>query len=281
MDDNYALLRKELTADAISLFQKIIYDHFKKNARSFPWRNTADPYHILLSEIMLQQTPVERVIPKYNQFIKVFPDFSSLAKEPLKKILKFWQGLGYNRRAIALKNIAQIVVSKFGGKLPCKLEDLTALPGIGRATAAAIITFAFNQTTIFIETNIRTVFIHFFFPDSNNIKDKNILLLIEKTLDTSDPREWYYALMDYGAMLKKCYKNINKKSAHYQKQTAFKGSNRQIRGMILRVLITGEVMTKEELVQRLELNVDKVKKNLIQLQKEGFINEKEKRFSIA
>ncbi len=147
----------------IRKFQKTIYRYYGKYGRTFPWRMTHNPYHILISEIMLQQTQVQRVMGKYEPFINAFPDFSSLARAPLRLILKQWQGLGYNRRAIALKLISRRIMEEFHGELPSSVETLMTLPGIGRATASAISAFAFHIPSVFIETNIRRVFIHGFF----------------------------------------------------------------------------------------------------------------------
>lgn len=278
-----------------NLFQKIIYGYYREHARQFPWRMSRDPYHILVSEIMLQQTQTERVAQKYEQFITEFPDFSTLACAPLQKVLSVWQGLGYNRRAISLKTIARTVMEEFGACLPPDVELLKTLPGIGQATASAICAFAFNKPTVFIETNIRRVFIHFFFPHRDMVKDAEILPLVEMTLDKSNPREWYYALMDYGVMLKKelhltQLRNPNRRSAHYQLQSPFEGSNRQIRGMILKTLIAAQTdLSENEIVQEVktlypqmypQIDSQKVKMNLIQLEKEGFIQKEEDRFSI-
>lgn len=230
---------------------------------------------------MLQQTQVQRVAGKYERFIEVFPDFSSLARSSLQAIFREWQGLGYNRRAIALKQIAQKVVEEFRCNLPSSPETLATFPGIGKATAAAISVFAFHKPVVFIETNIRRVFIHSFFQDENNVKDTRILPLVEKTLDTSNPRTWYYALMDYGVMLKREYENPNRKSAHYQKQSPFQGSNRQIRGMILKILACSSYISESEIVERLQVNPEKVRDNLIQLQKEGFLKKRWEKFTIA
>jgi A/G-specific adenine glycosylase len=226
---------------------------------------TYNPFHILVSEL----------------FINSFPDFSSLARAPLREILRAWQGLGYNRRAIALKKIAQTVMTRFHGNLPSSLENLMTLPGIGRATASAICAFAFNQPVVFIETNIRRVFIHHFFQKRNSVKDTEILLLVEQTLDTSNPRKWYFALMDYGVMVKKESENPNRRSAHYQKQAPFEGSNRQIRGLILRALTMEAGISQQEIVERLGIDSERVKKTLIQLQKEGFLRKRGNQFSIA
>ncbi len=147
-------------------------------------------------------------------------------------------------------------------------------PGIGRATAGAVAAFAFGSPVVFVETNIRTVFIHFFFQEEENIKDNDILPFVEKTLDCNNPREWYYALTDYGVMLKQMYKTLNKKSAHYRKQTPFEGSNRQLRGAILRVLLEKSPLREPELVKALGVPCERVEKCLVQLEKEGFLNRK-------
>jgi len=230
---------------------------------------------------MLQQTQTGRVIEKYEQFINSFPDFSPLARASLREILRVWQGLGYNRRAVALKRIAQTVMSKFHGTLPSSPEALMSLPGIGRATASAICAFAFNQPVVFIETNIRRVFIHYFFQKEKSVRDTQILPLVEETLDTSNPRKWYFALMDYGVIVKKESQNPNRRSAHYQKQTPFEGSDRQIRGMILRALTMESPISQQEIIRRLGMDPERVKKNLFHLQKEGFFKKRGDRFTIA
>jgi A/G-specific adenine glycosylase len=275
------LLNRKQTPAAVRKFQKEIYSHYQKHGRNLPWRKTDDPYCILVSEIMLQQTQVQRVMEKYGKFIKRFPDFSSLANAPLQKILSEWQGLGYNRRAIALKKIAQKVVDECEGILPFSTETLLTFPGIGQATAGAVAAFAFQQPAVFIETNIRRVFIHSFFHDKENIRDTEILPLVQKTLDTSNPRHWYYALMDYGVMLKEKYENPNRRSAHYNKQSPFEGSNRQIRGLILKLLIRESPVSEQVLIRKLRRNEDTIRKMLAQLVKEGFIEKKGKRLSLA
>jgi len=272
---------KNLTPTAIRSFHKNIYQYFSKHGRDLPWRNIDNPYHILVSEIMLQQTQVERVIEKYGQFIKQFPDFYRLSRAPLWKILTVWQGLGYNRRAIALKQIACKVMEEYHGNLPSDPEVLKTFPGIGEATAGAVAAFAFNQPAIFLETNIRRVFIHHFFSHKATVRDTEILPLIEKTLDTSNPRKWYYALMDYGVMLKKEQQNPNRKSAHYQKQSPFEGSNRQIRGMILKILTREKSLSQGEMAKIMGKAIHNVHDSLIQLQKEGFIRKRGGKFTIG
>jgi len=270
-----------VTPDTVRAFQRLIYRFYKEHGRTFPWRRTRNPYHILVSEIMLQQTQTDRVTQKYEQFLTHFPDFPSLDEAHLREVLRVWQGLGYNRRAIALKNIASAVITEFHGNLPSCPDALVSLPGIGRATACAICAFAFNKPVVFLETNIRRVFIHHFFRGLNGIKDSKILPLVEKTLNTSNPRTWYFALMDYGAMLKKQWPNPNRKSAHYQKQSPFEGSDRQIRGMILRALTVEVSLSEREIIRRLGIDPEGVRKNLIRLQREGFLRKRRKGFTIA
>lgn len=255
-------------------FKRLIYDYYRKHGRSLPWRDTRNPYHILVSELMLQQTQVNRVIEKYREFTARFPDTAALANAPLRSILKLWQGLGYNRRALALKQIALAVVSQHRGKVPASFDDLLKLPGVGKATASAILAFAFNQPVVFIETNIRTVFIHFFFPGQDEVSDEEIIPLVTKTLDAANPREWYYALMDYGTFLKKSIVNPGRKSRHYQKQSPFDGSNRQVRGRILRYLTREHKSTQEVLAQQLGLAPGRVHSALLELVKEGMITRK-------
>ncbi len=217
-----------------------------------PWRETTDPYKILVSEVMLQQTQVDRVIPKYNAFIRRFPTVQELAVAPFSEILKLWSGLGYNRRALALKRATEIIVSRYSSFVPPNPELLDALPGIGKATAGAICIYAFNKKVPFVETNVRTVFIHFFFSKlRRKISDEEIEELVKKTMPTKNPREWFYALMDYGAMLKQTVGNPNVKSKVYAKQSKFEGSNRELRGKALRLVSEGKC-TFTELVKKLE-----------------------------
>jgi A/G-specific adenine glycosylase len=165
--------------------------------------------------------------------------------------------------------------------LPSSIDELVKLPGIGRTTASEIAAFAFNQPTVFIETNIRSVFIHFFFHNQNNISDAEILPLVEKTLDKADPRTWYYALMDYGTSLKKMYPNPNRKSLHYRSQSPFQGSDRQIRGMILKILASRRKSCEEEMVRGLKVPTARARANLEKLEQEGLIIRKDNQVSIA
>lgn len=258
-------------AGTVLSFKEIIYSYYRKHARTFSWRETRDPYRILVSEIMLQQTQTERVAGKYEAFVIRFPDFAALARSDLHSVLETWQGLGYNRRAVALKETALRVVRDYNSRLPEDLDKLMKLPGIGRSTAGALLAFAHGISVAFIETNIRRVFLHFFFSERDHVKDSEILPLVEQTLDRENPRQWYYALMDYGAMLKASVPNPNRKSAHYSRQAPFEGSNRQIRGQILKYLIAEKQLTEAELVDRLRKDPDRVRAMLHEMEREGFI----------
>lgn len=252
-------------------FQKFIWDFYRTQGRPFAWRNSDNPYHIVVSEIMLQQTQTYRVEPKFEQFLGAFTTWHSLASAPLRDVLAVWQGLGYNRRGIALHNIAKKVVNEFNGQLPDDPEVLVNFPGIGKATAGSICAFAFNKPTVFIETNIRAVLIYCFFNDQENVHDNDLMPLIATTVDQDNPREWYYALMDYGVFLKKQFKNPSRKSKHHTKQSKFEGSDRQIRGNILKLLIKYEALEKKALIQQLAKEPQRVEKILGDLVKESFI----------
>lgn len=228
----------KLTLAQIKAFQAQIWAFYAHSGRhNLPWRKTKNPYKILVSEVMLQQTQVSRVVEKYQEFLKKFPSTETLANAPLSEVLSVWQGMGYNRRALALKKMAEKITGEYKGKIPKARAILESLPGVGPYTAGAVRAFAFNEPEVFIETNIRRIFIHHFFKDKEGISDKEILSLVEMTLDTKNPREWYYALMDYGAHLPKvAKKNSNTQSKHYTKQSTFKGSLRELRGRIIREL---------------------------------------------
>lgn len=238
-----------------------------------PWRDDISPYSIFISEVMLQQTQVARVLIKYPLFIETFPNFQSLAHTDTHTLLSVWKGMGYNRRALYLKAAAQILCTKYKALLPEDPTLLDELPGIGHATANSIAAFTYNRPVVFIETNIRRVFLHHFFPHRADISDKEILVFVEKTLDKKNPREWYWALMDYGAHLAKQGNNPNKKSKHYVKQKKFEGSIRQVRGGILKYLLERSYSRKE--LETIYRNDERLFTVLEQLEKEGFIGKKE------
>jgi len=219
----------------LQLFRETVLDHYRHQGRDLPWRHTRDPYSILVSEVMLQQTQVVRVLPKYSQFLTAFPSLVFLAGASIAEVLTVWQGLGYNRRALALHRAAGRIVSEFQGAVPHSPAELVRLPGVGPATAAAVCVFAYDVPLVFIETNIRSAFIHFFFRECPSVADAAILPLIELTLDHNDPRRWYYALMDYGAWTKRHNANPSRRSRHHTVQSPFAGSHRQLRAFVLRL----------------------------------------------
>jgi A/G-specific adenine glycosylase len=269
-----------LDSSTIRSFRKKVLAHYRTDGRDLPWRTTTDPYRILVSEIMLQQTQVERVIDKYRAFLAAFPDFSTLATAPLPELLRLWQGMGYNRRALSLRALAQQVVTGHNGSLPANRDTLITLPGIGPYTSGAIMAFAFNMPVVFMDTNIRRVFIHEFFQDSENIHDNELLPLVEQTLDVRNLRNWYNALMDYGATLKRTQANPNKRSAHYARQSPFENSNRQVRGRILKAILNEAPLTVIGIAEATGMERGRVVRNLGDLEKEGFIIKKGRRYSV-
>jgi A/G-specific adenine glycosylase len=218
----------------IEQFQDIIQQKANELYRDMPWREDTRPYFVLVSELMLQQTQVARVIPKFEAFINAFPSEKELAVASLADVLIHWQGLGYNRRAKFLHEAAKAIVVR--GTFPDTYEDLLELPGVGKNTAGAILAYSFNQPSIFIETNIRTVYIHHFFNDQFDIDDKQLIALLEQTIDREHPREFYWTLMDYGSWLKSSGVRNIASSKHYKKQSPLSGSLREMRGMIIRNL---------------------------------------------
>ena len=276
---------KRVTTKKIQIFKDAIWSYYKAHKRSMPWRDNTSPYYVVVSEIMLQQTRVSRVMQKFPAFIAIFPDWQSLAKAETKDVLQEWSGLGYNRRALFLKRIAEHITNhgKIKGVLPKTIEELQELPGIGPNTAGSILAFAYNIPVVFIETNIRSVFIDFFFPAGSTCKsihDKDILPLIEQTLDYVRPREWHYALMDYGSYIKKQTANPSRKSAHHVQQKPFKGSNRELRSHILRMIMNGPTTQSKIIKKYSSYPPDQVTKNIVSLEKEGFINKKGKTYSV-
>jgi A/G-specific adenine glycosylase len=222
----------------LAAFQAEVREHYRNNRRDLPWRRTHDPYAILVSEIMLQQTQVTRVLEKYRLFLARFPTAAALARAEVGEVLAAWSGLGYNRRALALHRAAKIISDEHGGRVPDSAAELRGLPGVGAATAAAVSAFAFGRAEPFIETNIRSAFIHFFFQDLDGVADADILPLVEKTMDRDDPREWFYALMDYGVWVKRTYGNPSRRSRHHAVQSPFAGSRRELRAQALQALLS-------------------------------------------
>jgi A/G-specific adenine glycosylase len=271
----------KLNKRQVTAFVKLVMSHYRDQGRhALPWRHVNDPYAILVSEIMLQQTQVDRVIPKYVAFIERFPTPQALAQAPLVEVLRLWVGLGYNRRALYLQKAAQVLA--LAEHYPQSVADWQRLPGVGPYTAAAVCAFAYDQLVSLIETNVRTVFIHHFFADKKAVTDIEIMGLVSQVLpQVGSARLWYYALMDYGSFLKKQVGNLNRNSKHYTKQPQFNGSNRQVRGRIIRELTKG-ALTKQGIIQALPgAQTELVEVQLTALVAEGLIQKERNRYQIA
>lgn len=223
-------------------FTHTVWDYYHAHGRSMPWRDTPTFYNVLVSEIMLQQTQVGRVMEKYKEFMGAFPTVELLATAPLDTVLRQWQGLGYNRRALYLHQAAKLVV-KHG--VSRSIDDLVTLPGVGRNTAAAIMNYVYNIATPFVETNIRTVYFYHYFPGRTDVTDAEVLEIVGHTVSKDNPREWFWALMDYGSYLKAQGAGGLSTSRHYKKQSRFEGSVRQVRGRILVALLNGGLSDKQ------------------------------------
>ena len=280
-------------------FRRDVWQYWKKHGRhGLPWRKTRNPYRILVSEVMLQQTQAPRAVEKYKEFLKAFPTIHALAKASLTRVLKVWSGLGYNRRAKYLHDAMRIIVARHGGRVPNDAAALRTLPGIGPYTASAVRVFAFNELDTLIETNVRTAFIHYFwvFHESNGrgghgtVDDAEILPIAKRVAKGQDPKKWHWALMDYGAYLKRSGVRINARSAHYMKQSKFEGSLRQLRGAILREFHLGP-HTRHALTMRCHLiasgvrarrsNMGQMEKALAGLDRDGLVKKKKGKWAIA
>jgi A/G-specific adenine glycosylase len=271
----------------VPAFVAEVWAYYKANGRhDLPWRQPGkhgfDPYAIMVSEVMLQQTQVSRAIVKYAEFLAAFPTVAHLAKAPLADVLRVWSGLGYNRRAKFLWQAAQAIQSQ-GGVFPKTAGELVQLPGVGVNTAGAIAAYAFDRPVVFIETNIRTVFIHHFFEDHDDITDKQLTPYIEQALQHSGAsgqaaREWYWALMDYGTHIKQVVGNASRRSKTYTKQSAFQGSRRQIRGHVLR-LLAEQPQSITELQAHISDN--RLPEVLQALQDESFISFREEHYHLG
>ena len=255
----------------IAAFRALVLEYYRDHGRDLPWRRTTDPYAIFVAEVMLQQTQAPRVIPKYEQFLRLFPDFRTLADAHLRDVLAAWSGLGYNRRARYLRDAAAVVCDEFGGVLPRDPALLGTLSGIGRATACSIAAFAFDRPVVFLETNIRRVHLHFFFRGMAGIADPDLLPLVGRPLYRPSPRDWYNGLMDVGTLLKQQLPNPNRRSRHHKHQAPFENSNRQIRGGIIRLLTAEEGIPADRLATRLKRDPQRVAAAAEELVAEGFL----------
>lgn len=221
----------------LTSFQEKIRELGVRLYRELPWRNCADAYAVLVSEVMLQQTQVKRVLSYWPRFLKSFPTLDALAAADTSDVLTLWQGLGYNRRALMLKKCADACAAGNGGLLPDDYESLLELPGVGPATAAGVVAFAYDRPSVYLETNVRTVFLHELFPDADGVSDAAIRPLVEMSCPDAKVREWYYALLDYGAYLKQTVPNPSRRSAHHVRQSVFEGSRRQKRAELVRIVL--------------------------------------------
>lgn len=255
----------------IQKFRTKIRAFYRVHRRDLPWRRTHDPYKILVSEVMLQQTQVDRVIPKFNAFIKNFPTVKHLAAARTQDILALWSGLGYNSRALRLKRAAEDVVRIYSGRVPKDKTALVLLPGVGPYTAGAIRTFAFDLPDIYLETNIRTVLIHEFFSKRKTVSDSELLEVARLVLPKKDWCEWYSALMDYGAWLKSKGKNQNSKVKNATKQSRFKGSNREVRGAIMKLLTQKGSISDNEKSLREKFSRERLSVALASMIKDGIL----------
>ena len=270
-----------VSPERLEEFSATVWERGRELYRDLPWRDTHDPYAILLSEVMLQQTQVSRVMGRWEQWLETFPTIADLASAPLPPVLELWQGMGYNRRALNLKRCAEEVVAMHDGVVPSDKKALLGLPGIGPSTSAGVRIFAFRQPDMYLETNVRAVFIHELFPGRESVADKELVSLVEATCpQDARVRAWYYALLDYGAYLKKTMPNPTRRSKHYTRQSKFEGSHRQKRAYLLRRVIDDALSTEDlarDLAQserasgRQEPSVEEVRAILDELEREGFV----------
>ena len=269
----------------IPQFQNKILRWYQKNKRDLPWRKISDPYKILVSEIMLQQTQISRVLPKYKLFLKEFPNLKTLASASDRKLLKIWEGLGYWRRALFLRETARKIMNEYRGKFPQDSQTLQKLPGIGPYTARAITCFAFSKKEAFLDTNIRRVYLHFFFQKGKKISDKEILKVAQKAVWRKKPKEWHYSLFDYGATVLKD-KKINRQSLYYQKQSPFEGSFRSFRTKAMRFLLSQGKTSRKRLEVFLQKEIQNKRKSytpkdiLVSLSKDNLIKKSKKYYFI-
>lgn len=255
----------------VARFQNDVLSHWREHGRhDLPWRKTTNPYRIMVSEVMLQQTQVPRVLEKYKEFLRAFPSVAALARSDLAPVLRVWSGLGYNRRGKYLHDTAKAIAANHGGRVPRMTADLRKLPGMGPYTTSAIRVFAWNLPDVLLETNIRAVYIHHFYQGRTSINDCELSAIAESAAAGQDPRVWHWALMDYGSEIKRLHKNPTRRSATYSMQSKFEGSLRQVRGSILRLLHSG-AHGDLALARKLSFDERMVRAALSGLRKDGLI----------
>lgn len=291
------------TPEELLAFRATVRERGRELYRDLPWRRTRDPYAIWISEVMLQQTQVSRVDGRWQRWLERFPTPAALAAAEPADVLDEWQGLGYNRRALSVHRAAQ-AVCEVGGQMPEAERDLVALPGIGPATAAGIRAFAFNLHGVYLETNVRTVLLHELFAGREGVSDRELVPLADLTCPPDgcggasfevapassedvpdDPRTWYYAMLDYGAYLKRTVPNPSRRSSSHTRQSRFEGSHRQKRAEMVRLLLAHradpaggaaeaklaeEIGNLEQKAGRTALSAEEVRALLSELAAEGF-----------
>lgn len=252
---------------------KRVLAYYKKHGRhDLVWRKNITAYRILVSEVMLQQTQVTRVLPKFEVWMKAYPTLAALSGSSFKDILVLWQGLGYQRRAKALYTISQI-----HKRLPASFDELLKLPGIGTYTASALCAFAYDEFSHpLLETNIRTVLIEQYHHGTSKIRDTTLYedlhrLALYKEVQAVGARVWYYALMDYGAHLKASRISHNEKSAHHTKQSVYKGSVRELRAKTLFAITHKEKLPDDSRTEQV----------LLMLVNEGYVVKRGKGYRIV
>jgi len=271
--------------------RRLVLRWYRRHGRDLPWRRAHDPYAVLVSEIMLQQTQVSRVIPKYRAFLKRFPSVRALARAHLRDVLRCWSGLGYNRRARNLWQCARDVMARHGGRIPSEIDALQSLPSIGRYTAGAVASFAFGAREAAVDTNVRRVL-------------SRAMLGIDRADDATawrlafdvlpkDAATWNHALMDIGAMFcrakpacaecplrgacafrRRGVGRVN--STATRRQGAFEGSRRQQRGRVIRALVDARSMDLMRLGPQVKVGFGKsdlpwLQELLLDLERDGLV----------
>jgi len=257
-----------ISSEKINQIQHEILSFYADHKRDLPWRSTTDPYKILLSEFMLQQTQVKRVIDYYIKWIKQWPTILDLSIAPFQDVLSEWIGLGYNRRAQYLHESLKIIVETYDGDVLSAMHDYQKLPGIGNYTARAVRIFAGNDDIATIDTNIRRIFIHLFHLPTT-ISDHTLADIAEKCMPRGKSCIWHNALMDYGAL-----KLTSRKTGIKPKttQSRFNGSDRQIRGKILRMLLKGP-NTYQEFQSTFQIGPSRLNKILSKMKQDQMISQ--------
>ena len=277
-------MRARRQNDSAEAAVSAVLSHHREHARSFPWRETGDPYCILVSEYMLQQTQTDRVVPKYESFLRSFPTVRSLAEAKRQSVLIHWSGLGYNRRAVALHEAAKAIVSRYGGEVPAVREELLSLPGVGPYTAGAVLVFAYNMPVPVVETNIRTVAMHYGIRKKHDVGDDAVMRFVRRMLDRAldrsvSARMFFSACMDYGAYLKRTGLRINRRSRHHVRQGTFSGSVRRARGELLRRIIHSSSGVTDGEIEKITL--EKKREALLGLVRDGIIEKRCSRYYSA